>query len=133
MSTHLTAIDGRGLNLKYFISWRPYLWQRPVLRALKFLGDLRGKRLLFWLRARLRPGFNYKANYHGILKNDFSRTSGSPVVAVAEPVRLTVLAVSAPMVAVGRGRRGRRGARSSAQEDRKTTHFGKILMDKCPG
>ena len=53
------AADGRGLDelrpgahyrdnldLQYFVEWRPYLWQRPVARALRYLGDLQGKRVL---------------------------------------------------------------------------------------
>jgi SAM-dependent methyltransferase len=38
--------DGRRLDLRYFVNWRPYLWAPSVAHALKFLGDLRGKRVL---------------------------------------------------------------------------------------
>lgn len=41
-----TAIDGRELDLEYFAEWRPYLWLTPLVHALEFLGDLRGKRVL---------------------------------------------------------------------------------------
>lgn len=33
-------------ELDYFIEWRPYLWRRPVHQALKYLGDLHGRRVL---------------------------------------------------------------------------------------
>lgn len=33
-------------ELDYFIEWRPYLWRRPVHHALKYLGDLHGRRVL---------------------------------------------------------------------------------------
>ena len=42
----LAALDGRSLDLDYFVEWRPYLWRRPLVEALTFLGDLRGKRVL---------------------------------------------------------------------------------------
>ena len=38
--------DGREVDIDYFVEWRPYLWGRPVAWALKFLGDLRGRRVL---------------------------------------------------------------------------------------
>lgn len=37
---------GRPIDLDYFVEWRPYLWRRPLEHALKFMGDLRGKRIL---------------------------------------------------------------------------------------
>jgi hypothetical protein len=45
-SRKLTLPDDCQENLDYFVEWRPYLWLRPVERALEFLGDLRGKRVL---------------------------------------------------------------------------------------
>jgi len=42
----LTLPDGREVDLDYFIEWRPWLWRRPVREALRFLGDLDGKRVL---------------------------------------------------------------------------------------
>jgi hypothetical protein len=41
MSRTITLKDGRRLDLDYFVEWRPWLWRRPVLNALAFLGDLR--------------------------------------------------------------------------------------------
>jgi SAM-dependent methyltransferase len=38
--------DGRHLDLDYFVHWRQYVWRKPVLNMLAFLGDLRGKHLL---------------------------------------------------------------------------------------
>jgi len=38
--------DGREVDLDYFVNWRPYLWRDPIARALRFLGNLRGKRIL---------------------------------------------------------------------------------------
>lgn len=46
MSHTLITIDGRTLDADYFVEWRPYLWTRPLLDALEFLGDLRGKHVL---------------------------------------------------------------------------------------
>ncbi len=46
MMRALTSIDGRELDLMYFVEWRPYLWKRPIWNALEFVGDLRGKRVL---------------------------------------------------------------------------------------
>jgi SAM-dependent methyltransferase len=42
----IITTTGRKLNLSYFVEWRPYLWLKPVVHALEFLGDLRGKRVL---------------------------------------------------------------------------------------
>lgn len=38
--------DGRQLDLDYFVQWRQYLWRKPVLDMLAFLGDLQGKQML---------------------------------------------------------------------------------------
>ena len=46
MKHTITATDGRELDLTYFVEWRPYLWATPLLHAIEFLGDLRGKRVL---------------------------------------------------------------------------------------
>ena len=34
------------MDIDYFVEWRQFLWRRPTLDALKFLGDLTGKRVL---------------------------------------------------------------------------------------
>ena len=46
MAHRMTLPDGREVDLDYFVEWRPWLWRRPVIDALRFLGDLRGKRVL---------------------------------------------------------------------------------------
>lgn len=46
MRRKIAIRDGRLLDLSYFVEWRPYLWARPVSRALRFLGDLAGQRVL---------------------------------------------------------------------------------------
>lgn len=46
MSRQITLDDGRAVDLRYFVEWRPYLWLKPVQAALAFLGDLRGKCVL---------------------------------------------------------------------------------------
>jgi 2-polyprenyl-3-methyl-5-hydroxy-6-metoxy-1,4-benzoquinol methylase len=40
------AADGRPLDLDYFVHWRTWLWRAPVEAALRFVGYLKGKRLL---------------------------------------------------------------------------------------
>jgi len=40
------SVDGGSEDLSYFVQWRPYLWLRPVARALESLGDLTDKRVL---------------------------------------------------------------------------------------
>jgi len=46
MARVVCVADGREVDLDYFVEWRPYLWARPVARALELLGDLRGMRVL---------------------------------------------------------------------------------------
>ncbi len=46
MTRTIRLPDGRKIDLDYFVEWRPWLWRRPVRQALRFLGDLRGKRVL---------------------------------------------------------------------------------------
>ena len=46
MGRRVRLPDGRHVDLSHFVEWRPYLWAGPVARALEFLGDLQGKRVL---------------------------------------------------------------------------------------
>ena len=46
MSVNPTSPDPIPENIDYFVEWRPWLWRRPVIDALRFLGGLRGKRVL---------------------------------------------------------------------------------------
>lgn len=38
--------DGREIDIDYFVQWRACLWRKPILTALKFLGDFSNKRVL---------------------------------------------------------------------------------------
>lgn len=38
--------DGKEVDLNYFISWRPWLWAKPVASALEFISPLAGKHVL---------------------------------------------------------------------------------------
>ena len=46
MNKKITLADGRTTDIDYFVEWRPFLWRRPLLDSLRFLGDLTGKRVL---------------------------------------------------------------------------------------
>jgi protein-L-isoaspartate O-methyltransferase len=46
MNNHIRLPDGRDLDLRYFVEWRPYLWAKPLARIIQSLGNIEGKRVL---------------------------------------------------------------------------------------